>query len=179
MRSEPVLMEVLRGLAELDLPDWLLVSGAIYNTVWNHLTGRSGMTGVNDLDVFYFDDSDLSYEAEDKYIQQVGALFAQLPVPVELRNQARVHLWAPEKFGNSFEPLNSSKEMLEKFASKTHAVGVRLDIEGHMDIVAPFGLDDVFSFRIVPNHVLNNRAAHEKKGARALEHWPELTVLPW
>lgn len=179
IRANSELMDVLEGVRELDLADWLLVSGAIYNSVWNYLTDREIMTGVNDFDVFYFDDSDLSYGAEDLQIKRVEERFAELSHPVELRNQARVHLWAPEKFGHSFAPLMSSKDMLDKFASKTHAVGVRLLDDDGLNIVAPFGLDDMFSFRVTPNPALNNQTAHDKKAARAKNIWPELTIVPW
>ena len=73
----------------------------------------------------------------------------------------------------------SSGEMLGRYASKTHAVGARLETDGRMSVLAPFGLDDIFSFRIVPNPVLPNRPAHEAKGARAKSVWPEITVVPW
>jgi len=179
IRQQPVLMEVLEGLRALELPDPLLTSGAIYNTVWNQLTGRPALTGVNDIDVFYFDDSDLGWDAEDRVIKALDARFAHLPVPVQVRNQARVHLWFEQKFGNPFSPLTSSSEMLGRYASKTHAVGARLWADGQLDIVAPFGLDDMFSFRMVPNPVLKNRNAHTKKGERALAIWPELTLVPW
>lgn len=179
VRREPILMAVLEGFRDLDLPDWLMVSGAIYNTVWNALTGRPGLTGVRDIDVFYFEATDLSYEAEDAVVRQAEARFAHLPVPVEVRNQARVHLWFPEKFGQPFAPLSSSADMLFRFASKTHALGMKLDRQSRMEIVAPFGLDTIFSFRVVPNHVLDNRKAHDEKGARAKATWPELHVEPW
>lgn len=177
IRDEPVLMEVLQGIA--DLPDGLLVAGAIYNLVWNRLTGRPALNGIADIDVFYFDDRDVSYEAEDVVIRRLAARFAALPLPVQVRNQARVHLWFEQKFDVPFTPLTSSAEMLGRYASKTHAVGARLEPDGQMSIIAPFGLDDVFSFRIVPNTVLENRPAHEKKGARAKSVWPEITVIPW
>jgi hypothetical protein len=177
IRDEPVLMNVLAGIA--DLPDSLLVAGAIYNMAWNRLTGRPPLNGVADIDVFYFDDSDLSYEAEDVVIKRVDAQFAHLPIPVQVRNQARVHLWFEQKFGAPFTPLTSSAEMLGRYASKTHAVGARLGSGDAIEIVAPFGLDDVFSFRITPNHALENRTAHEKKAARAKSVWPELTVVGW
>ena len=179
VRSSPVLMGVLRGLREDGLPDHLLVAGAIYNLVWNRLTGRPDLNGINDIDVFYFDGSDISYEAEDVVIKRLDRRFASLPLPVQVRNQARVHLWFPQKFGVAFEPLTSSGEMLGRYASKTHSVGVRLEADDTLSIVAPFGLDDIFSFRIVPNPVLMNKPAHEAKGARAKGVWPELTVVPW
>ena len=179
VRADPVLMDVLDGLAEDGLPDHLLVAGALYNLAWNRLSGRPALAGVNDIDVFYFD-PDPSWEAEDAVIRRLDARFAHLPLPVQVRNQARVHLWYPQKFGVSdFAPLTSAEEMLGRYASKTHAVGVRLETDGQMRVVAPFGLDDIFAFRIVPNPVLPNRAAHEAKGARAKSVWPEITVVPW
>jgi hypothetical protein len=179
IESDPLLMDVLRGLREENLPDSLLVAGAIYNRVWNALTNRPAHHGINDIDVFYFDESDLSYEAEDRVIQRLALRFAGLPLPVQVRNQARVHLWFPEKFGQPFTPLTSSGEMLGRYASKTHAVAARLESDDSLTILAPFGLDDIFSFRIVPNPVLDNRPAHERKGARAKAVWPEITVMPW
>lgn len=179
IRAEPVLVEVLEGLRDIGLNDWLLVAGAIYNTVCNQLTNRPSLTGIKDIDVFYFDDSDLSWEAEDRVIKQVSAHFEQLPLPVETRNQARVHLWFPEKFGQPFAPLKSSSEMMGRYASKTHSVGVKLEADNLLTFETPFGLDDMFSFRMVPNHVLNNKKSHDEKGARAKHTWPELTVEPW
>lgn len=179
IRSSPLLMEVLEGLREDGVADQLLVAGAIYNLVWNRLSGRPDLTGINDIDVFYFDDTDLSYEAEDVVIQRLAGRFAHLPLPVQVRNQARVHLWFPQKFGVPFEPLGSSGEMLGRYASETHAVAARLETDGKLSILAPFGLDEIFSFRITPNKVLYNKPAHDAKGARAKTVWPELTVLPW
>ncbi|QDZ11669.1 nucleotidyltransferase family protein [Devosia ginsengisoli] len=179
VRNSALLMDVLGGMRDLALPDMLLGSGAIYNTVWNVLTGRPSLTGIKDADVVYFDDSDLSYEAEDAVIRRAAAQFAGLPVPVELRNQARVHIWFPQKFGTPYPQLKSSAEMMLYFASRTHAVAVRLEEDGRLSIFAPFGLDDIFSFRITPNPTLDNAATHATKAARAKAVWPELTVIPW
>jgi len=179
IRNSPLLMDVLRGMRALALPDTLLGSGAIYNTVWNVLTDRPPLTGIKDADVVYFDDSDLSYEAEDAAIRRAAAQFADLPIPVELRNQARVHIWFPQKFGTPYPQLKSSAEMMLYFASRTHAVAVRLEDDGRLGIFAPFGLDDIFSFRVTPNPALDNAATHAAKAARAKAVWPELTVVPW
>jgi hypothetical protein len=88
--QSPTLTDRLCRARDWDLPDWWIVSGAIYNTVWNHLTGRPDMNGVKDIDLFYFDE-DRSYEAEDRLIIEAAKRFPGVP-PVELRNQARVHL---------------------------------------------------------------------------------------
>lgn len=179
IRSEPVLMAVLEGLRALELPDPLLASGAIYNTVWNVLTGRPALTGIKDADVVYFDGDDLSYAAEDAVIRRAAACFEGLPIPVEVRNQARVHLWFPQKFGTPYPQLRSSAEMMLNFASKTHAVAARLEADDSMSIFSPFGLDDIFAFRVTPNPALDNRRTHQEKAARNKAIWPELTIVPW
>jgi uncharacterized protein len=177
--AEPMLMDVLRRLRLLALPDSWLVSGAIYNTVWNVLTGRPPLTGIKDVDIFYWDDSDLSYEAEDAVIKRGDALFAGLPLPVQIRNQARVHLWYEAHFGQPYPPLRSSREAVDRFASVTHAVAVRLDATDNLEVYAPYGLDDLFAFRIAPNRSMDNSHTHMEKGARALSVWPEVTLVPW
>lgn len=176
--DDPVLMRFLRGMADLGLPDPLLGSGAIYNTVWNVLTGRERYAGIKDADIVYFDSSDRSYEAEDQVIRRTQTHFANSPIPVEVRNQARVHLWFPEKFGLAYPELTCSADMLLYFATRTHAVAARIE-NGEIVVFAPFGLDDMFSFRLTPNPVLHNRATHESKAARAVAVWPELQFEPW
>ncbi|MER8365431.1 nucleotidyltransferase family protein [Mesorhizobium sp. M1378] len=177
--KDALIHEALVRARGLDLPDWLVVSGALYNSVWNHLTGKPSGYGIRDVDLFYFDESDLSYEAEDLVIRCAAEHFEGLTLPVEIRNQARVHLWFEARFGGSYPRLSSSAEALCYFASKTHAVGVRFGNHGQLELVAPFGLDEIFSFRITPNRALDNRQTHETKGARARENWPEISVVPW
>lgn len=177
IREAPHLMQVLQIARDMDLPDWWLVSGAIYNTVWNSLTGRDLRHGIKDADLFYFD-PDTSYEAEDRVIKRGDRLFPKDP-PVEIRNQARVHLWYENHFGQTYAPLRNAREGIDRFACRTHCIGVRLEPDDSLKIYAPYGLDDVFSFRVTPNPILNNRATHEAKAARQVAQWPELTVLPW
>ena len=167
---------VLETARSLDLPDWLIFSGAIYQPVWNRLTGRAPDYGVRDYDLAYFDASDVSYEAEDRVIRQAaGAFPAPLSAMVEVRNQARVHLWFEDHFGEPYAPLTHAGEALTRFAAPTFAVGARLEADDSLTIFAPFGLEDVFAMRIRPNP---NRVAKglpaiiEKARAR----WPELVV---
>jgi hypothetical protein len=90
-----------------------------------------------------------------------------------------VHLWFGEKFGFDVPPLKSSAEALKRYASRTHAVAVALDDDGSLKIEAPFGLDDLFAFRVTPNRLGKSRHAHIEKGERARRVWPEVEVVPW
>ena len=138
--ADPLIRDALTRARRFGLPDWRIVSGALYNSVWNVLTTRPSGYGIKDIDLFYFDATDLSYEAENDVIEAGATIFSDTPVPVEIRNQARVHLWFPAKFGRSCPRYASSDHSIEHFASKTHAVGVRLCADDALDLVAPFGL---------------------------------------
>jgi len=179
IRSDGDLMDLLERIRRLYLPQWRLVAGCLYQTVWNVLTGRERGIGIQDYDLIYFDDEDLSWDAEDAVIRRVGDATSGCVGPVEVRNQARVHLWFESRFGIPYPPLHCADEALERYASVVHAVGVRLEASDRLDIVAPFGLDDLFAMVIRPNPALDNLASHTGKAARAKAIWPETTVIPW
>jgi hypothetical protein len=179
LRSTPTLMQVLRKAQELDLPDWLIISGAVYQPVLNHLTGRAPDHGLKDYDLAYFDPSDISYEAEDLVIRRVAAAFEEpLRGLVEVRNQARVHVWFEGKYGETYTPLNCSAEALGRFVSPMFAVGVRLEDDDRLRIEAPFGLEDLFAMRLRPNRTRPVIVGYERIAARAKARWPELEVEP-
>jgi hypothetical protein len=176
LRATPQLMRVLSVSRRLCLPDWLVFSGAVYQPVLNHLTGRPLHYGIKDYDLAYFDASDLSYEAEDAVIRRVKAAFDE-PVRsmVEIRNQARVHLWFESKFGESYAPLSCTAEALERFASATFAVGVWLEPDDRLHIEAPFGLADLFALRLVPNPH-RKTVGFDRVAADVRRRWPELLI---
>src|SRR5882757_10908739 len=89
---------LLGELMRLELPDAWIVSGCLTQTIWNQKTGRAIDYGINDYDVFYFD-PDLSWEAEDRVIGLLRETSVRLGVRIEVRNQARVHLWYQQKHG--------------------------------------------------------------------------------
>jgi len=179
LSGNPALMEVLTGAAGLELPGWYLVAGCIYQTVWNVSTGQPPEAGILDYDLAYCDPSDLSWEAEDAVIRAADQIFGHLPVPVQLRNQARVHLWYEQKFGIPCPPHESTEAAIDTFEATTACVGVRLDPGRAWRVYAPYGLSDVFNLVARPNSVLAPRRVYEAKTSRWGRQWPTLTVLPW
>ncbi|MFI4976589.1 MAG: nucleotidyltransferase family protein [Caulobacterales bacterium] len=169
-------MRVLGVARELDLPDWLIVSGAVYQPVLNHLTGRDADYGLKDYDLAYFDASDISYEAEDLVIRHAAEAF-QPPLRdmVEVRNQARVHVWFEAKFGEAYSPLTCSAEALTRFVSPLFAVGVRLEADDRLSVVAPFGLEDLFGLVLRPNPIRRTQG-FPRACAAVRARWPELTL---
>jgi hypothetical protein len=174
--ATPPLMRVLSVARHLCLSDWLVFSGAVYQPVLNHLTGSPLDYGIKDYDLGYFDASDLSYDAEDAIIRRVKAAFDEpLRSMVEVRNQARVHLWFEAKFGEAYGPLSSAAEALGRFASATFAVGVRLESDDRLHIEAPFGLADLFALRLRPNP-RRKTVGFARTAADVRRRWPEVVV---
>jgi len=60
-----------------------------------------------------------------------------LQAKVEVRNQARVHLWFGSRFGRDYPPLASAEDALNRALATVHAVSVRLDAQDELIITAP------------------------------------------
>ena len=177
VRAQPELMQVLTTVRTLGLSDWRIFSGAVYQAVWNALTGRAIGYGIKDYDLGYFD-TDTSYDAEDVVIRRVAAAFEPpLCDLVEVRNQARVHLWFHDRFGEPYEPLSGTDEALSRFVAPAFAVGVRLEADDRITVAAPFGLDDLFDMTLRPNPNRPRAKGWDKAVASAHARWPELTVI--
>jgi uncharacterized protein len=181
LRSNPVLVDVLHRAADLALPGWYLTAGCLVQTVWNAMTGREPTAGIKDYDLFYFDGADLSWPAEDAVIRSGADVFAGVDAQVEIRNEARVHLWYSQRFGIPCPEYASTEEAIDSFPVSTCCVGVRLDPDtARWQIYAPHGLSDVFGLVLRPNMTgVAPREVYLSKTARWLRQWPELRVIPW
>lgn len=179
LRRNDTLTEVLSRAAAMALPGWYLAAGCLCQTVWNVIMGRPPEAGIRDYDLVYFDASDLSWDAEDAVIQAGRRAFGDLSAPVQIRNQARVHLWYEQKFGAPCDPHGSAEAAIDTFETTAVCLGVREKRDGRFRVYAPYGLSDVFNLVVRPNPVLASGSAYEAKAARWRSQWPALTVLPW
>ena len=172
----PANQSIADELFRLALPDAWIVSGCLVQTVWNVLTGRAVDHGISDYDVFYFD-PDTSWEAEDEVIRTLRHRLVDLAVTIEVRNQARVHLWYPQKHGRPYPPLHCSTEGIDRFLTANTQIGIRRTGDGY-EVYAPCGFDDVAKLIVRPNRTANFSAAkYETKAARWKKLWPEIVVL--
>ncbi|KAH0837401.1 hypothetical protein FOPE_05151 [Fonsecaea pedrosoi] len=137
LASNPSLMTVLTRAAALNLPNWYLAGGAVSQTIWNTVSKLPPETGILDYDLVYYENSDLSYEAEDLAIQAGKRHFADVPVEVEIRNQARVHLWYEQKYGVTCQPHASVEAGIDTWISTSAMLGVRIDEAGEWIVYAP------------------------------------------
>ncbi len=178
IRHSQLLSTVIDRWERIGLPDCYLVAGAIAQSAWNDAFGFDMGHGISDVDLVYFDDSDLSAEQEAVHAERVRGLFSDLGVWFDVKNQGRVHLWYEARFGYPIAPYTSSAHAIRTFPTTAGSVGVR-PASGGLTVEAPYGLDDLFGLIVRPNKTQINRAIYEAKVARWSMRWPDLKFVGW
>lgn len=175
LQADPDIAAMLAAMPDFAAPDLWLVSGLLFQTVWNVLDGLPRGHGIKDYDLFCFD-PDTSQEAEDRWIKRAAAHFAFAPCEVQLRNQARVHLWYSAKFGIPYPPLHSSCDGVRQFLMPACMVAVRPQSDGSLELFAPLGLDDIFDRVLRPNPLWRGppRSEYLVKARRYMQDWPSV-----
>ncbi len=169
--------EILELLPALGLKDTWLVSGALFQSVWNSLSRRPITYGNEDYDIIYFDNRDLSWQADDRVIRRAVDLFKDLKIHIEVRNQARVHLWYKDKFGLPYPKLRNAVESLHQYPATVTRVAVQPSARGAPILRAPEGLEDIETFCVRRADCSRFwEKTFLKKAARWKTVWPEITI---
>ncbi|MEK7500940.1 MAG: nucleotidyltransferase family protein [Patescibacteria group bacterium] len=170
---------ILERADELQMPNWYLGSGGIVQTVWNIKHGFDPEKGIKDYDLVYYNANDISYEAEDVFIQKGKEIFNDISVLVEIRNQARVHLWYEKHFGKPIDQYKSVEEAISTWPTTATSIGVRKNVDGKFQIYEPFGLDDLLGLIVRANKAKITEKIYQNKVDRWIKIWPNLKVVPW
>ena len=163
---------------ELGLPDCWIVAGAIVQSYWNTVHTLPLLHGIDDVDLIYFDSSDLSEASEAQHASRINALFAELGVRFDVKNEARVHLWYEDRFGYPIEPYASSPDAIDTFPTTAGSIGVRPAGDA-IECYASFGFDDLLQMVVRPNKRQVTREVYDRKVARWKELWPMLDIVDW
>ena len=170
--------EAIEMAESLSLPHWYVGAGCVVQTVWNYLSGLPICHGIKDVDLVYYDPSNLLEEAELTVAEKVKNLLPNFPLHIDVNNQARVHLWYEQYFGYPIEAYKSVEKAIDTWPTTATATAVRKE-GSHCHIYAPFGLNDLFSMTARPNKRQVTRKIYEDKVNRWRINWPKLTVVPW
>jgi len=176
--ASPILSTILDHWNGIDLPDCWLSGSAIAQTAWNAAFGLPPEYGIADIDLVYFDADDLSEQGEARHAARICALFPDIPLRIDAKNEARVHLWYAAQFGYPITPYRSSEHAISTFPTTAGAVAIRPGVVG-LSVFAPFGLDDLLNCTVRPNKAQITQAIYEAKVARWRKCWPSLTILDW
>ena len=171
------LKEVLKRLEKSNLKNYYVGAGCINQTVFNYLHGLRIDANINDYDIVYYDE-DISYEKEDIVIKYVEELLSDLNIKLDVKNEARVHIWYNEKYNENRMPYTSVEDAVSRWGTTITCIGVRLE-NNNLIVDAPYGLNDLFNMIIRPVKTDFTEADYIKKENKWKKNWPKLTIMPW
>jgi hypothetical protein len=168
---QPPMMRVLRAVAAQRLPDGWVGAGFIRNAVWDALHGVPSPRDHGDVDVIFFDASDVRRE-RDAHIE--GDLAAAYPdVPWSVRNQARMHA------RNGDAPYADTADALRHWPERCTAIAARAAANG-VELLAPFGVGDLVALIVRPTPAFARKMNIylERLGEKNWQaRWPDLKVM--
>ena len=139
IESDHLLVTILKTVELLQLNDCWVAAGVIRNKVWDTL--HNMQTDINDIDVIYFDETNISTLTEKALEARLQNLMPNQPWSV--KNQARMHI------KNNVPPYVSSFDGVAHFPETPTAIAVRM-INNQLEIMAPYGLKDLFEGTVRP-----------------------------
>ncbi|MBT5186544.1 MAG: nucleotidyltransferase family protein [Kordiimonadaceae bacterium] len=162
-------MEVLNVASKLSLTDWCVAAGFVRNIVWDKIHGFVKPTPLNDIDLIYFDQSNMDPDQDKKY-ETILKTWSDHPWSV--KNQARMHI------RNDDMPYASTSDAMSYWVEVETAIGASLSKDGEILLNAPFGLDALFSNTITLNQKRIKRDAFKQRleSKMWLQQWPKLKV---
>ena len=165
--------ELSRRLQAIGLNECYLTAGCLFQAVWNQVSGNSPEWGVKDYDVSYYDDTDLSWDAEDRAIRCVTDTITDLPIQVEVKNQARVHLWYGERFGGDYPRLTSARSGIDRYLISCTCVGIETRTG---ELYAPNGLAELAAGVLRMNPLNPKPDLFKAKAQSYRQRWPWLQI---
>ncbi len=140
--SDKWMMEILRTVRALSLPDWCICAGFVRSRVWDIQHGYKYQTPLPDVDVVYYNRAGKDEFADNQIEKRLDKICSA--VPWSVKNQARMHT------RNCDSPYLSTVDALAKFPETATAVGVCLDASDHIIVVAPYGIEDLIHLLVQP-----------------------------
>jgi len=164
-------LEDLQLVKSLEIPNTYIAAGYIRNLVWDGLHDYQKRTPLDDVDVIYFDPQNRNEDREKELEQMLISKSDQYKWSV--KNQARMHVLKNDK------PYASIEDAMKRWPETATAVGIRLNEQNEIEIIAPHGLDDLFELKIrKSDFFLDKNYFWERIGKKEwLRKWPFLKIV--
>jgi len=172
IEKDPWMMDILRAVKSLGLPDWWIGAGFVRNKVWDHLNAYKHRTPLGDIDVIYFDRENTNEQKEKELEKKLKEIASNLPWSV--KNQARMHLV------NSCEAYQSSTDALSKWPETATSIAIKLDERNKIITNFPHGIADLINLRVRPTpNFMSKKEIYENRLRKKdwPSKWPTLDIF--
>lgn len=170
------LSQLLKDLYQIE-PKAYLCAGVIRNWIWSMLHGQDYLFEGTEIDVIFYAPD----EKNQEFVLNIkSSLVDAYPNYIwDVTNQAKVHEWYKTENGKTIAPLKSIQEALSYWPETATAIAVRIDQNNQIEVIAPFGLHDLFELKLRWNDRLVLRGVFEERltSKQFLKRWPKLKVV--
>lgn len=181
LKQNKELMSILRYVEKLQLPNFYISAGSIFQTVWNYYDKKPLNYGIKDIDVIYFNKNDLSVNTDLMYYKKIQEYSdkQKYNYEIDVSNEARMHIMKKERYNIVSKPYTSSEDAMDKWIATVHSIGIT-KCNDEIKIYAPYGFSDIFSRTIRPiKHKDNSKELYDKKVNSWKERFDNLNIVEW
>lgn len=172
LRKDDQRMKALDAVSSLQIDHCWIGAGFIRNAVWDALHGFSDQAIGGDVDVIWLDHQH-SKQTDNLLEQKLRERLSGIDWSV--KNQARMHIH------NNDPPYSSIAEAMSNWPETATAIAARIAQNAKIEVLAPFGLNDLFQLRLRPtrrfalekHHIFQQRLVEKSW----LTRYPKLTLL--
>ena len=175
------LMDILDYVYKLELPNFYIAAGSVFQTIWNYYDEKPLNYGIKDIDIIYYNNDDLSVDTDIYYYNLIKdyCIKKDYNYEIDVSNEARMHLWKKEKFNIDVEQYINSEDAINKWIATVHAIGIT-KVKNILKIYAPYGLSDIYSRTIRPiKHKYSTKDIYNKKAKSWSERFDNLNIIEW
>jgi len=173
LADTPEIVDALKAVASLGLPDWWIGGGFVRNRLWDRMHGFNQSTPPMDVEVLYYDPIRTEAAADRHLESKLRQICPDIPWTV--RNQAWVHIERRDR------PYLSVMDAMKHVPDTSTAVAASMSSTGRLRVLAPFGVDDLLGLKLRPSPYYQihqpdrfREWVTEKNWSTI---WPKLTVL--
>ena len=166
------MMTVISTASALNLTDWMIGGGFVRNKIWEHLSGNERqIVDTPDIDLVYFEPQGNDWLADRKLSER---LKTETGINWQVRNQSYMNDL------NKLPPFKSTLDAVSNWEITADAIGVKLDKNNKLQLVAPYGVEDVINFIIRPTPKFKDKVEQINKlvsEKRWREKWPKIKIV--
>lgn len=181
LKQNKDLMTILDYIEELNLPNFYIAAGSVFQTIWNYYDNKPLNYKIKDIDIIYYDTNNTSKETEKELEDKIIEHFSKLNINYEfdVHNEARMHLWKKENENKNIDQYKNSEDAIDQWIATVHAIGITKK-DNCIQVYAPYGLSDIFSKTIRPiKHKNNSEELYNKKVKSWQQRFNNLTIIEW
>ena len=175
------LMNILDFIHKLNLPNFYIAAGSVFQTIWNYYDNKPLNDKIKDIDIIYYNKEDLSVETDMKYYNLINdyCIKQGYNYEIDVSNEARMHIWKKEKFNIDVRQYINCEDAINKWIATVHAIGITKE-NNKLKIYAPYGLSDIYSRTIRPiKHEYSSKDIYDKKAKSWNERFGNLNIIEW